>query len=583
MLIRRLTLATLAVLLIPGGASATASPTAAERPDSLSRDDILAGQASQGEQRRALRASIELAGGEGVEVAGAQSSGLGGYGQALVAADLDGDADEEILFEQFVGSRRFILAADDRGVLWRKKMKRGPWFAGYLVDDFAPGGGDEILMVAHEWLGQAGQRVVFGLVGRWGVLWTFEPPGAATPGGPFPLGPFHEINGSVQADADEQAELAITTWSDSGSPQVLAIDGDDGTELTTLKPTLEADTALYESYSQALVTDGEPGQSDEAVFVTSLPTGGYFAERLRFTDGTRTDYEVIALESFGEIYQGLDYSGDGRRDAFTDGYTDFGVFDPISFTSWTHEHAYGSLGYPEIPDPVGDLDGDGGEDLCALLSDYVGGANQFEYEVTEHIDCRSGKTGARLWTAASPTVRGSETAYGWPFITTRYDLNGDGHPDPILGAEEGSCEGYGPCETFRFEASAVDGKTGTALWGLADPALASLMWSLTEGNLDEVPGDDLFEEVEDADRAEFRVLNGRTLEPSWQGVVEPDSLYGHVLDWGHADVDGDGITEAVVTAYATDRTCGNHGCFFDTDLFLAAFGGDGQLLWQTEL
>jgi hypothetical protein len=503
---------------------------------------------------------------------GSQGSGLGGYGQALIAADLDGDADEEILLEQYVGSRRFIVAADETGVIWRRKIKRGPWFAGFLVDDFAPGGGREVLMIAHEWLGEAGQRVIFGLVGRWGLLWTYQPPG-----------PFHEINGSVQADGDEQAELAITTWSDPGNPKILAIDGGDGTQLRTLKPTLDVETPLYGSNSQALVTDGEPGQSDEAVFITSLPSGGgYFAERLRFTDGTRTDYEVLALEYIGEIHQGLDYTGDGRRDAFTDGYISFGVFDPISFDSWSHEHGHQSLGYPEIPDPVGDLDGDSAEDLCALFSDYVGG-DLFAYDITAHIDCRSGKTGARLWTAASPTVRNTEAAYGWAFIKTRHDLNGDTHPDPILGAEEGSCGAYGPCETFRFEASAVEGKTGSGIWSLSDPADESLMWSLTEGNLDAVPGDDLFVPDEESDRAEFQVLNGLTMEPSWQGVVEPDSDYGHVLDWSHADVDGDGITEAVVTAYATTMNCTGQKCVPRTHLYLTAFSGAGQVLWQRSL
>jgi hypothetical protein len=566
------TLAVLLLGLMP--ATATGSTSQVGHPESLTREDILAGRASQAQQRRVLRTSIELAGGEAVEVAGAQSSGLGGYGQALISADLDGDADEEILFEQYVGPRRFVVAVDDRGVLWRHKIKRGPWFAGYLVDDFAAGGGNEVLVIAHQWLGEEGQRIVFGLVGRWGLIWTYEPPG-----------PFHEINGSVEADGDERAELAITTWSDWDSPKVVTLDGDVGEELRTLQPTLETETAAFETHSQAFVTDGVPGQRDEAVFITSLPIGGgYFAERLRLSDGTRTDYGVIALESLGEVYQGLDYSGDGRRDAFTDGYDDFGVFDPIAFTSWNHEHGYGSLGYPEIPDPVGDLDGDGGEDLCAVLSDFVGEPEPLEYEVTEHIDCRSGKTGARLWTAATPTVRGTETTYAWPFIVTRYDLSGDGHPDPIIGAEEINCGETGwPCETVRFEASAVEGKTGGALWRLTDPAQESLMWSLTEGNLDDVPGDDLFEPDEESDRAEFRVLNGLTMEPSWQGVVAPHSNYGHVLDWSHADVDGDGVTEAVVTAYATFRTCGKHGCFWNTNLYLAAFGGNGQPLWQTEL
>ena len=574
MLARRLALATVAVLLIPVGASATDSPSSAGRPDSLRRDDILGGRASQGEQRRALRVSIELAGGESVEVAGAQSSGLGGYGQALIAADLDGDVDEEMLLEQYVGSRRFILAADEHGVVWRRQMRRGPWFAGYLVDDFAASGGDEVLMIAHEWLGRAGQRVTFALVGAQGLLWTYEAPGE-----------FQEINGSVQADGDDKAELAFTTWSDPGEPRVLALDGEDGTELRTLRPTLDSGTPLSGLYSQAIVTDGVAGQSDEAVFLTSLPTGGgYFAERLRFTDGTRTDYEVIPLASFGDIHQGLDYSGDGRRDAFTDDYTDFGVFNPISFDSWNHEHEYESLGYPEIPDPVGDLDGDGAEDLCVLLTDYAGDPmDPFGYEVTEHIDCRSGKTGAPLWTAPSPTVTIIESGYGWPFITTRYDLNGDAHPDPILGAAEGSCGRRAPCETFRFEASAVDGRTGSGLWNLTDPARESLMWSLTEGNLDEVPGDDLFVRDEEASRAQFQVLNGLTLEPSWQGVIDPDSNYGHVLDWGHADVNGDGVTEAVVTAYATTRNCTPERCFARTLLYLTAFGGAGQVLWQQAL
>ncbi|MGH2691803.1 MAG: hypothetical protein ACRDHM_04800, partial [Actinomycetota bacterium] len=238
---------------------------------------------------------------------------------------------------------------------------------------------------------------------------------------------------------------------------------------------------------------------------------------------------------------------------------------------------------PEIPEPVGDLDGDGGEDLCAVLTDFIGGPNPYEYEDTAHIDCRSGKSGARLWTAASPTVRTTETTYGWPFVATRYDLNGDRHPDPILGGQEYSCGESGPCETLMFEASALEGKTGSELWRLTDPAREPLMWSLTEGNLDDVAGDDLFETDEESERAEFRILNGLTMEPSWQGIVEPDSDYGRVLDWGHADVDGDGTTEAVVTAYATDLTCGRHGCFGDTGLYVAAFGGNGELLWQIEL
>jgi hypothetical protein len=573
---RRIATAVLLVLALIPASRATADKRSAERftPErTATRADVLAGRASQAEQRRALQASIELAGGESVEVAGSQQSGLGGYGQALIATDLDGDGDEEILFEQYVGPRRFVVAADDSGVLWRQKMKRGPWFAGYVVDDFAMGGGNEVLMIAHQWLGADGQRVMFGLVGRWGLLWTYEP-----------LGPYHEINGSVEADGDERAELAITTWSDWGNPKVVTLDGDSGEELGTLKPTLDVDTVAFDTNSQAFVTDGGSGQSDEAVFITSLPTGGgYFAERLRLTDGTRAAYAVIPLLNLGEMYQGRDYTGDGRRDAVTDRYTSFGMFDPIAFTGWSHEHGFGSSWYPGPPNPVGDLDGDGGEDLCMVLNEYVSGATPFEYSITEHIDCRSGKTGTRIWTAATPTVTQTEEnySYAYPFVITRHDLNGDGHPDPILGVEEISC--VEDCATTRFEVSALEGRTGASLWAVNDPSRQDLMWRLTEGNLDSVPGDDLFETDEESDLAEFRVLNGLTREVSWQGVVEPGSDYGHVLDWGYADVDGDGVTEAVVTAYATNLTCGSHTCFGDTGLYVATFGEEGQLLWQIEL
>ncbi|MGH2710695.1 MAG: hypothetical protein ACRDH9_05770 [Actinomycetota bacterium] len=584
MLARRLTLATFAVLLIPASPSATSAPAPVEapveRPGPVSREDILAGRASQAEQRQALQASIELAGGESVEVMGSQQSGLGGYGQALISADLDGDGEEEILLEQYVGPRRFIVAADESGIMWRRKIKRGPWFAGYVVDDFASGGGDEVLVIAHQWLGADGMQVVFGLVDRWGLLWTYKLPGSNYQ----PFGPLHEINGSVQADGDERAEIAFTTWSDPGHPEVVALDGDSGIELGTLRPTLDADNAAFDTYSQAFVTDGPSGESDEAVFITSLPTGGgSYAERLRFTDGTRTDFEVLPLDSLGEILQGPDYTGDGRRDAVNDGYSAFGVFDPISFTGWSHEHGFESTSYQGPPDPVGDLDADGGEDLCMVLSEYVSGATPFEYDTTSHIDCRSGKTGTRIWTATTATVRETQDdfSYAYPFVNTRHDLNGDGHPDPILGVEEFSCEEA--CATTRFEISALEGKTGGPLWAVNDTSAQDLLWALTEGNLDAMAGDDLFETDEGSDRAEFRVLNGLTREPSWEAVVEPESDYGHVLDWGYADVDGDGVTEAVVTAYATDLTCGPHGCFGNTGLYVAAFDGNGQLLWQVEL
>lgn len=580
MLGRRLALVSFAVLLIPvipGNSSATSAQSPAEapveRPGPVSREDILAGRASQAEQRSALQASIELAGGESVEVAGSQGSGLGGYGQALISADLDGDGDEEILLEQYVGPRRFVVAADDTGILWRRKIKRGPWFAGYVIDDFAMGGGNEVLMIAHHWLGEDGQRVVLGLVGESGPLWTRQLPSLLL-----------EINGSVQADGDERAELAFTAWNDPGNPKVVTLDGDSGMELNELRPTLDADTAVFDTYSQGFVTDGASGESDEAVFITSLPTGGgYFAERLRLSDGTRTDFEVLTLESLGVILQGLDYTGDGRRDAVFDNYSGFGVFDPIAFTSWSHEHGFGWYGYTVPPDPVGDLDADGAEDLCMVLLDIASGATPFEYDLTEHIDCRSGKTGTRIWTAATATVRNNDEddSYAYPFVYTRHDLNGDGHPDPLLGVEEIICNGA--CTTTRFEVSALEGRTGASLWAVTDPSGHDLLWKLTEGNLDATAGDDLFETDEESDQAGFRVLNGLTRELSWEGVVEPESDYGHVLDWSYGDVDGDGVSEAVVTAYATYLTCGPWGCFGDTGLYLAAFGEDGQLLWQLEL
>jgi hypothetical protein len=404
-----------------------------------------------------------------------------------------------------------------------------------------------------------------------------------------------ELNGLVQADGDPEDEIAITIWNGTQPVSIYVIDSTGG-PARLVRPSLE-ETLARSMSSEVFVTDGPGSGPDEAVFVTPL-VSGYYAERRSLADGLQTAFDVTVNAEVPSFFQGPDYTGDGRRDAFISEYSGgplefavtYGVFNAAGFaTEWT-QTTQEEFFYFDFPYHPGDADGDGGQDLCFDQSSY-----DFDDEETSSVTvrCLSGATGTELW-KASRTITG-ENAYA--SALTWGDLDADGVIDPILVSETYTCsEEDWWCGTTSFEATALNGANGSTIWATDDVEASDVVWDLSNANVDGTPGDDMigypYDEEEPPD-APFAVHSGLTLEDVWGGVIDTGENPGYVSSAMETDLDGDGSAEAIITAEAyeeTDRVVcyeffGEEFCYNEWEEFayVAAYEPGGEFLWQLEL
>lgn len=183
------------------GDAGRAPSRAAEPP--ATRADVLAGRATQDQALDLLKTSIERAGGTTVDDSIAPESTpppepLGGYVYPLLASDLDGDGDDEVVLEQWSDTDH-VLAVDDRGILWREALPDGTFLVGAFVADLIEGGAEELLLVAYRY--EVPGLGFLAAAGADGFVWSAEIPTN-----------YLEINGLVQADADALPEVAVTGW-----------------------------------------------------------------------------------------------------------------------------------------------------------------------------------------------------------------------------------------------------------------------------------------------------------------------------------------------------------------------------------
>lgn len=558
----------------------------------LTRQDVLAGRASGDQVVQLLQAQIEAAGGDAVEVA-SEEEALGGYAYPILALDLDGDGDDETLLEQHAG-RTYIVALDDGSILWRERGPKQSYVIGAIPGDLFSDGGQEVVLAVYRW--KTGKLLLAG-AGASGVRWVAGFDAYST-----------SLGGLVQADGDDEDELAVSTWSEStGELTINTFDGETGFQLSSLRST-PSRLLNRNMGSEGFVTDGPDGSADEAVFVTPLPAGVY-AERLSLSDGTQAAFELVADEESHTLSQGPDFTGDGKRDGYiteflwnVDGSisTVTGVFDAATLsTAWTQTSESSEFNFPYPPYQAGDANGDGGQDLCTFLHEdeydpetdtFLGSSSAFT--------CYSGATGVQLWTASRSVTSppdGWAHTYGW----ASSDLDGDGVIDPILEQESGICveEGeYYSCE-YGYSATAHSGTDGSPLWSIDDPDMYYIGYDLTDSNLDGAAGHDGLETIYEGGEGtgtRFSVFNGLSLTPSWEGVVDTGAGDGYVDGAIEADLDGDGSGEVLVTADAYvgigEPTCevyfGEEYCWYEDyeeHAYAAAFEPGGELLWQVEL
>jgi hypothetical protein len=553
------------------------------------RQEIVAGTATREQRLDLLRASIDSAGGTTLAAAEvADDDVIGGYSYPLVAADLDGNGDDEVLLEQFA-RREYVVALDDGEVMWRLQQPPKSYVIGALVGDVFSDAGEEVLIILYRW---KADKVVIGGAGEHGLRWT------------LPLDSYHtELNGLVQADSDQQSEIAISSWDEEdGDLTIQTVDGESGMTTSSIGST--PDGLLDGSFtSDGFITDGPEGGADEAVFITALG-GGYYAERRSLEDGTQSTFDIFPDANPPEgLFQGPDYTGDGRRDAFLSVSTlvpesswELGVFDAGTLeTAWTMDGVDPFFLFFYPPFSPGDADGDGGQDLCLFLHDDQYDDQDNPISSTSTFRCHSGKTGTQLW-ESSKTV--SEPENGWAHTDglAMSDLNGDDVTDPILESFSSTCTGpeeEAECD-YSYTATAISGKNGSVLWTVDGLDSYGLAYDLTASNLDQSPGDDLVQYAYRENGVAFEVRNGLSLTRSWQGEFDAVGEDGYVDGALEADLDGDGTTEAFLTASSYEGIgepeCevyeGEEYCWYEDYLeyaYAGAFETGGALLWTIAL
>ena len=577
------------LLLLPlaQATAALASEREAKPPaPPATRSDVVAGTATDRQAVELLRQSLQAAGG----TATADEEVQEGNAYPVLAADLDGDGDDEVILHQYLYSDpgpspyppfpsfRYQVV-DDRGVLWGFGGKTS-FAIGLLPGDFAPTPGTEVLSLSYSYQGfPSSPTLDLAMLGGRGILWQ-----SSLAEGWF------EVNGLVEADGDELTELALSTWNGSGDLSIHTLDGDRGSNISVTRPSLAPTNLAYEGF----VTDGSASAPDESVFLVRLAPAVSYVERYRLSDGQLTLRDV-AVSDVRSLYQGPDYTGDGRRDAFArTALGDYGVFDGSTMRLvWSKPDDDDPLhGRSLFPYPAGDVNGDGGQELCLITETFHFSSNGQPGRGSAGATCDAGQTGTQIW-EFSLEATGEMV---WPETRVGSDLDGDGLPDPIVYVSADDCEitdGSGYCTPISEKIAAISGKDARPLWPAdTDPGLA---WFVTESDLDGVPGDDAVEPwwwgsgspdgatgvtPGDAEpNARFSVLNGLRLRRSWEGIVDTRDLPGDI-GWGlDADVNGDGDRDAVFTAVGYEIR-GNNSRLHS---FVQAMETDGSKLWNFEL
>lgn len=561
---RRAALFTFIVPLLLTQPSAFAGPQPQAPPAAAAtRADVLAGRATPEQAVDLLRAGLEAVGGTSVSP---PPEPLGGYAYPVLPADLDGNGDDEALVESYVKGRLYYQGVDDRGVLWRERVPKRVWPIGFLTADFSTQDGEEVLFIGMRF--DESQEAALALFGADGVLWHVKLPTRS-----------FEVNGPVEADQDARAELGLTVWNADYDPALQTIDGDDGVTISSLTSTLHQTTGL--GGEEIFVTDGPSEQPDEGVFVTRLGALTV-AERRRLSDGQVTAREAVPLTDWFALSQGPDYTGDGHRDAFAADFERYGVFDGQTMElRWSKSlpQEDGPSAWP-TPYPGGDVDGDGGQEVCMVIGSYTFEEDGLFTTASTGARCDRGANGDSLW-EVSRQVAGQ---YAWASTLTGSDLDGDGLTDPVITTEVWEC-GEDTCTPVSEEVLAVSGKDASAIWSPGAPTHAGLAWELAESDLDGVTGHDAFVPGDQGGRgAPFSVVNGLTLATSWEGVVDTGDLDGYATWAIAADLDGDGSPEAVATATATEPSTPDcWGACPARHAFVAGFEVGGPRLWNFEL
>ncbi len=202
-----------------------------------------------------------------------------------------------------------------------------------------------------------------------------------------------------------------------------------------------------------------------------------------------------------------------------------------------------------------DVDEDGLPDV--LVETYDAGAPQ-----QDHFYCIKGNSpgyGSVIWSCRPPGGPSNSGGYGDQCVSYADDLNGDGHPDALLGTAWGGRTAY-----------AIDGQTGDMIWSYDTYANPPSGWIYSICSIEDLNGDDVPEVIfgagSDADAA--YCVDGTNGSLIWKFQAN-DAVFA-VAEI--ADVNADGKNDALIGAGDTydDRIICVSG----------ASSGTATVLWQ---
>ena len=314
------------------------------------------------------------------------------------------------------------------------------------------------------------------------------------------------------------------------------------------------------------------GQADEGAAFLYLGSASGLATSSSWSgqaDYANAEYGVSVAsagdvngDGFSDIVVGARYHG-GQGQAWVHLGSASGV---ASSAAWSQNSGQSNARFGGKVASAGDVNADGYSDLVVAAYGYDNGQNN-EGRVYLFPGSASGLATTATWTA-EPNA--ADAAFGWA-LSSAGDVDGDGYSDVIVGAPDISVGQFEEGKTYLYSGSS-SGLETTASWTHEGNSVEANFGNAVnpagdvngDGYADVAIGAGKYSNPETEEGAAYLFLGSATgLSSTHSWFVESNQTgarYGNAQPAG--DVDGDGFSDLVVTAWRYDNGQTDEGMAF---------------------